>query len=142
MNRHTIITTVCTELMLSVHRADCKRAIQPYSSGGGGAIFPGSIPVHGYNTFMLVIECFLTRPMLFLKVIYILCIVIFHMAVLTSTNDLCFRTKIRKNVYPCKPQFYYIKVWCKRVYITRACFMMIGFFERAFASNKQLYFYR
>ena len=31
-------------------------------------------------------------------------------ASLTSTYDLCFRAKIRKNVYPCKPQFYYIKV--------------------------------
>ena len=26
-------------------------------------------------------------------------------AVLTSTHDLCFRAKIRKNVYPCKPHF-------------------------------------
>ena len=30
-----------------------------------------------------------------------------------------FRAKIRKNVYPCKPQFYYIRVGCKRVYSTR-----------------------
>ena len=30
-------------------------------------------------------------------------------AVLMSTHNLCFRAKIRKNVYPCKPQFYYIK---------------------------------
>ena len=36
-------------------------------------------------------------------------------AVLTSTLDLCFRAKIRKNVYPCKTQFYYIKVGCKGV---------------------------
>ena len=42
-------------------------------------------------------------------------------AVLTSTHNLCFRTKI-KNVYPCKPQFYYIKVGCKGVFITRSCF--------------------
>ena len=27
-----------------------------------------------------------------------------------------------KNVYPCKPQFYYIKVGCKGVYITRTCY--------------------
>ena len=27
---------------LSVHRADCERATQPYSSGGGGTIYPGS----------------------------------------------------------------------------------------------------
>ena len=29
-------------------------------------------------------------------------------AVLTSTHGLCFRVKIRTNVYFCKPQFYYI----------------------------------
>ena len=31
---HVQLFTVCTELMLSVHRADCERATQPYSSGG------------------------------------------------------------------------------------------------------------
>ena len=36
-------------------------------------------------------------------------------AVLTSIHDLCFRAKIRENVYPCKPQFYYIKVGCTGV---------------------------
>ena len=42
--------------------------------------------------------------------------------VLTSTHDLCFRAKIsKKNVYPCKPHFYYIKVGCKGVYITQTC---------------------
>ena len=40
-----------------------------------------------------------------------------YTAVLTSTHNLCFKAKIRKNiVYPCKPQFYYIKVGCKGVY--------------------------
>ena len=43
-------------------------------------------------------------------------------AVLTSTHNLCFRAKIRKNVYPCKPQFNYIKVGCKGVFITRTCY--------------------
>ena len=42
--------------------------------------------------------------------------------VLTSTHNLCFRAKIRKNVYPSKPQFYYIKVGCKGVYITQTCY--------------------
>ena len=28
----------------------------------------------------------------------------------------------KKNVYPCKPQFYCIKVGCKGVFITRTCF--------------------
>ena len=39
-----------------------------------------------------------------------------------STHNLCFRAKIRKNVYPCKPQFYCIKVGCKGVFVTRTCF--------------------
>ena len=38
-----------------------------------------------------------------------------------STHNLCFRAKIRKNVYPCTPQFHYIKVGCKGVFITRTC---------------------
>ena len=48
-------------------------------------------------------------------------------AVLTSTHNLCFRAKIRKNVYPCKPQFYYIKVGCKGVFVTRTCFRDVLF---------------
>ena len=38
---------------------------------------------------------------------------------LTRTQNLYFGAKVKKNVYPCKPQFYYIKVGCKGVYITR-----------------------
>ena len=30
--------------------------------------------------------------------------------------------KGEQNVYPCKPQFYYIKVGCKGVYITMTCY--------------------
>ena len=33
-----------------------------------------------------------------------------------------FWSKNKKNVYPCKPQFYYIKVGCKGVFVTRTCF--------------------
>ena len=40
----------------------------------------------------------------------------------TSTHNLCFRAKIRKNVYPRKPQFCYIKVGCKGVHITQTCY--------------------
>ena len=36
--------------------------------------------------------------------------------------NFCFRAKIRKNEYHCKPQFNYIKVGCKGVYITRTNF--------------------
>ena len=42
---------------------------------------------------------------------------------LKSTHNLCFRAKICK---PCKPQFYYIKVGCKGVYmyitVIRTCY--------------------
>ena len=37
--------------------------------------------------------------------------------VLTSTCNLCLRARTRNNVYPCKSQFYYIKVGCKGVYM-------------------------
>ena len=40
-----------------------------------------------------------------------------------STHNLCFGSKIRKkNVYPFTPQFYYIKVGYKGVFITWTCF--------------------
>ena len=41
-----------------------------------------------------------------------------------STHNLCFRAKVRKIVYPCTPpsEFYYIKVGCKGVFVTRTCF--------------------
>ena len=39
-----------------------------------------------------------------------------------STHNLCFEAKIRKKVYPCKPQFYYIKVGCNGVFVTQTCF--------------------
>ena len=33
-----------------------------------------------------------------------------------------FWSENKKKVYPCKPQFYYIKVGCKGVFVTRTCF--------------------
>ena len=33
-----------------------------------------------------------------------------------------FWSKNKKKIYLCKPQFYYIKVGCKGVYITRTCY--------------------
>ena len=39
-----------------------------------------------------------------------------------STHNLCFGAKLRKNVYPCTPQFHFIKVGCKGVFITRTCY--------------------
>ena len=50
--------------------------------------------------------------------------------VLTSTHNLCFRAKIReKNEYPCKPQFYYIKVGCKGYTLYGHVCMMHGQME-------------
>ena len=58
--------------------------------------------------------------LIFRRFFFLICFLIFAQnidcgfieAVLTSTHNLCFRAKIRKNVhvYSCKPQFYYIKV--------------------------------
>ena len=50
---------------VSVHRACCERATQPYSLGGGVTIYPGSSPpdVTTRSTRM-VTECLLTRSML------------------------------------------------------------------------------
>ena len=45
-------------------------------------------------------------------------------AVLTSTHNLCFRAKIRKNVYPDKLQFYYTKVGCKGYSLHGLVFVM------------------
>ena len=42
--------------------------------------------------------------------------------VLTSTHSLYFGAKLRKKLYPSKPQFYYINVGCKGVFVTRTCF--------------------
>ena len=36
-------------------------------------------------------------------------------------HNLCLEAEIRKNVYPRKPQFYFIKVGCNGVYVTRTC---------------------
>ena len=42
-------------------------------------------------------------------------------AVLSSTHNLCFSKEIRNSVYPYKPQFYYIKGVCKRMFTARTC---------------------
>ena len=34
-----------------------------------------------------------------------------------------FWSKYKNKVYPCKSQFYYIKVGCKGVFVTRNCFL-------------------
>ena len=50
---------------VSVHRACCERATQPYSLGGGGTIYPGSISACVTTLSpRMVTECLLTRSML------------------------------------------------------------------------------
>ena len=50
---------------ISVHRACCKRATQPYSLGGGDTIYPGSRPADvTTRSPRMVAECLLTRSML------------------------------------------------------------------------------
>ena len=39
-----------------------------------------------------------------------------------STHNLCFEQNKKKNLHPCKPQFYCIKVGFKGVKIIQACF--------------------
>ena len=58
---------------VSVHRACCERATQPYSLGGGGTIWPGSRPSHQVVTTRcprIVTECLLTRSMLIKVYVY------------------------------------------------------------------------
>ena len=49
-----------------------------------------------------------------------------------STHNLCFGEKIRKKYTPVNPQFYYIKVECKGVFVTRTCFRDEKFQTRAY----------
>ena len=60
-------------------------------------------------------------------------------AVLTSTHNLYFRIKIRKNVYPCKSQFYYIKVGCKWAYNTRTCYPDVCFPDKFVQNVSECY---
>ena len=52
-------------------------------------------------------------------------------AVLTNTHDLCFGAKNKKNVYPSKFQFYYIKLGCKGVYISWTCYHDAKYYHHA-----------
>ena len=50
---------------ISVHRACCERATQPYTPGRGGTIYPGSKPASvTTHSLRMVTECLLTRSML------------------------------------------------------------------------------
>ena len=50
-----------------------------------------------------------------------------------------FWSKNKKKVYLCKPQFYYIKVWCKGVFVTWTCFRTLnGRRVKSFLSNSEI----
>ena len=69
-DRTEIIYSLYREGEVSVQRACCGRATQPYSLGGGGAIYPGSRPADVTNRSpRMVVECLLTRSML-IKIYY------------------------------------------------------------------------
>ena len=51
-------------------------------------------------------------------------------AVLTSAHNLFLSRNKKNNMYPCKPQFYYIKVGFKGVKIIKACFRYVVRLQR------------
>ena len=64
-DRTTIIYSMYRAGKVSVHRACCERATKPYFLGGGGTIYPGSIPADvTTRSPRMVAECLLTRSML------------------------------------------------------------------------------
>ena len=50
--------------------------------------------------------------------------------------------KNKKKVYPCKPQFYYIKVGCKGVFVTRTCFRDKEAVPQKFKDASIIYLYK
>ena len=65
--------------MLYVHRADCERATQPYSSGGGGTIYPGTKLAHGYQHGRVAIRGQSSCECCFLKCIHFIYSHFYHM---------------------------------------------------------------
>ena len=65
IDRNKIIDSMYKADEVSVQRACCERATQPYSLGGRGTIYPGSRPA-GVTTRSprMVTECLITRSML------------------------------------------------------------------------------
>ena len=50
-----------------------------------------------------------------------------------------FWSKNKKKEYPCKPQFYYIKVGCKGVFVTRTCFRDVLYQDSHYANMPMQY---
>ena len=74
---------------VSVRRAWCERATQPYSLGGGGTIYPGSRPaaVTTRNPRMIT-ECLLTRSML-IKMYYHFMVCAYYVHCIYSLSISC-----------------------------------------------------
>ena len=84
----SLIYTMYRAGEVSVHRACCERATQPYLFGGGGTICPGSIPAGGYLPHVpprIVTECLLTRSMLIKMYVYAICS-LFRIGIILSTR--------------------------------------------------------
>ena len=52
---------------VSVHRACCERATQPYSLGGGGTIYPGSSPAGVTTQSLRMVTEYLLTPSMSIK---------------------------------------------------------------------------
>ena len=64
-DRTEIIYSIYRVGEVSVHRARCDRATEPYSLGGGDTNYPGSRPADvTTRSPRMVTECLLTRSML------------------------------------------------------------------------------
>ena len=106
-----IIYSMYRACEVSVHRACCERATQPYPLGGGGTIYPGSRPA-GVTTCCprMVTECLLIRSMLMYKFtisgyvpVYVHCIY--------SQSISCRRSLCLFSLWFCLTQQFYQKAW-------------------------------
>ena len=97
--------------------------------GGGGAVHYENTPMQKYRDFCFHIKMKISVE----KLLYFpyfcskhrLWVHVRTATVLTSTHNLCFGPKIRKNRIPLHTQFYHIKVGLKGVFIARKCFLMV-----------------
>ena len=102
---------------VSVHRACCERATQPYSLGGGGTICPVSRPA-GFTTRCprMVTECLLTRLMLIKMYkftisgyvpVYVHCI---------DSQSISYRRSLSLFSFFCLTRQFYQKLWVWVIY--------------------------
>ena len=86
-DRTKIIYSIYRAGEVSVHRACCERATQPYSLGGGGTIYPGSRPAAvTTRSPRMVAECLLTHSMLIKKYYHFMDVHVYVQLYLQSVN--------------------------------------------------------